>query len=166
MRSTLQSLGQLNFLTIWGEIIDNICVSLLRASRSGAISGRLDHDLLRPQVMIFALLVDKVTMRAFLDDFTVHNNQDMISFHDRGETVAVFMISPLWKSSEQRDDIRNNEGGAAVAQSLESFLDQLLSLSINSAGGFVEKNDFRLLQDCTSDSNTLLFAAGKLTSIC
>jgi len=143
--SSLQGLHQLNLLTVRGEIVDNVCVRLLWASRSGAIGGRLNHDLSRPKVMIFALSVDEITVRAFFDDFAIHNNQDVISFHNRGEAVAAFTISTFRKSSKRRDDIRNNKGGTAVAQSLEAFLYQLLGLSVDSAGSFVKKNDFRLL---------------------
>jgi hypothetical protein len=40
----------------------------------------------------------------------------------------------------------------------------LLGLGIDSAGSFIQKNDFRLLQDSTGNGNTLLLTTGQLTS--
>jgi len=78
-------------------------------------------------------------------------------------TVSMLACSTCQESVQ--DGIRNNEGGPAVAQSLEAFLNQLLGLCIDSAGSFIQKNDFRLFQDSTGNGNTLLLTTGQLTSI-
>jgi hypothetical protein len=78
--------------------------------------------------------------------------------------MTVNMLAYSTCQESIRDDVRNNEGGPAIAQSLETFLNQLLGLGVDSAGSFIQKNDFRLLQDSTGNGNTLLLTTGQLTS--
>jgi hypothetical protein len=65
---------------------------------------------------------------------------------------------------DRNGSLRNNEGSATPTQGLEAFLDQLFSLGINRTSGFIQKNDLRLLEDCASNSYTLLFASRQLAT--
>jgi hypothetical protein len=56
-------------------------------------------------------------------------------------------------------DLRNNKSGFVSAQSSETFLDQVLSVSINRTRGFVEKHDLWFLQYGASNGNALLLAS-------
>ena len=53
--------------------------------------------------------------------------------------------------------MRDNEGGAALAQHIERTLDLAFGLGVERAGGFVEDQDRRILEDGTGDGEALTF---------
>lgn len=58
--------------------------------------------------------------------------------------------------------MRDDDGGAVFGELLEGFLDDILALVIEGAGGFVEDQDRRVLKEDAGDRETLLLAAGEL----
>jgi hypothetical protein len=59
------------------------------------------------------------------------------------------------------ETLRNNDGSSIFAQLLEPFLNEMLRLSINGAGGFIQENNIWAFQDSTGDCDALLFASGQ-----
>ena len=55
--------------------------------------------------------------------------------------------------------LRNNECGPVFAQSLETILDQMLSISINGACSFVKEDYLWFLQHGSSNGYTLLLSS-------
>ena len=83
-------------------------------------------------------------MRALLDDLTVLEHQDLIGARDGAQPVC------------------NHEGGAAGAQTAQSFLDEVLTFRIQRRGRFVENQHPRIAQNGTGDRHPLTLAAGQL----
>jgi hypothetical protein len=63
------------------EIVDEIVIGFPRRSRS--LLRRLNEYLLRPEIMVFASCSNKLKVIAFLNNLTLHDDQDPISPHDR-----------------------------------------------------------------------------------
>ena len=60
------------------------------------------------------------------------------------------------------EPVRDDEGGAAIAQLVDRQLDALLGFDVERAGRFVEHQDRRILEDRAGDGDALALAAGKL----
>src|SRR5207248_10199391 len=58
----------------------------------------------------------------------------------------------------------NRQGGAILHQWLQCCLNQALGMRIECAGGLIQDEDTRVLENDTSDSHALLLTAGELVA--
>lgn len=65
----------------------------------------------------------------------------------------------LVRCNDGRESVSDHKGCSAAAELSESSLNVLFRIRVKSSSCFVQKNDSRILQDCSSDSNTLFLAA-------
>ena len=72
-------------------------------------------------------------MYALLDSPSILENNNIVCLLDRGQAMS------------------NGDGCATLGYSVESRLDNLLTLSIDGARGFVKNDNARLLDDTPSD---------------
>src|SRR6185503_16910269 len=79
-----------------------------------------------------------------LDDLSVLEHQDLVGAPDR------------------RQAVRDDEGGAAVAQRLEAVLDHRFALAVEARGRLVEDQDPRIGEDGAGDRHALALAARQL----
>src|SRR5690606_9610963 len=76
------------------------------------------------QFPVAAFAVNEFLMPSALHDSPVFNDQNLIGFLDRTQTVS------------------NDKGGAVLHQFLQTLLDKGLALCVEIRSGFVEDNDF------------------------
>jgi hypothetical protein len=76
-----------------------------------------------------------------LNDLTLIKDIDDISLLDRAETVS------------------HSDGSTTTSSSIQSSLDDLLGLRIQSGSGFVEEEDLGVAEEGAGDGYTLLLAA-------
>ena len=92
---------------------------------------------------VVAALREELRVRAGFLDHAVFEDDDLVGFLDGGKAV------------------RDGEHGAAFGQSLERFLDVLLGLGIERAGGLVEEQDGGVFEQRAGDAEPLLLPAGE-----
>lgn len=82
-------------------------------------------------------------MGAFFDDAAVFKDENAVDVHDGGKTMG------------------NDKSGLVFDQIFESILDELFGFAVETAGGFIENQNFRIAENGTGDSHSLALAAGK-----
>ena len=63
--------------------------------------------------------------------------------------------------AEGREPVGDGDGGAAAGQGLEGLLNRLFAFGVDVAGGLVEDQDRRIVEDRPGDREALPFAAGE-----
>jgi len=81
-------------------------------------------------------------MAALLDDFSVTEDEDLVSPSGRGKAMS------------------DKQGGSAFHHVLERFLDGFLADRVETAGGLVEEENRRLSNDGARDGDALHLAPG------
>ena len=110
----------------------------------GSIRRRFVAELRRVQLRVRALLAEQFGVLSALDDLTVIDHQNLVGGEDRGQPV---------RDGERRPPDRKARQGV---------LDQPLGAGVEGAGGLVEDQDARVLEDGAGDGDALLLAARKL----
>ena len=57
------------------------------------------------------------------------------------------------------ETVGNDQHGAATSERLQSFLNVLLGLGVESSSRFVQENDPRIFDNCASNGDTLFLAS-------
>jgi hypothetical protein len=76
--------------------------------------------------------------------------------------MALVHEQNLIRRANRRQAVRNDEGGAVLAQIIHSLLHLFFSLDVERASRFVEHEDRRILQDRAGNCQTLAFTTRKL----
>lgn len=86
---------------------------------------------------------DKLCVRSSLDNLTMVENQYLVCFLDRLETVCY------------------DDDGTTDKEAMEGFRYLLLGEAIERGGRFVQEYDFRIFQEYFCDSETLFLSSGE-----
>src|SRR5688572_7632009 len=89
-----------------------------------------------------AFLVDQFRVQALLDD---------LSFFEHDQPV---------RRLERRQPVRDGESRTSLDETVQRLLDLLLGVAVDGAGGLVEDQDARVVQDRPRDADALPLAAG------
>lgn len=73
------------------------------------------------------------------------------------ENTALVETEDLVGLGDGRETVSDDEGGAALCELLERGLDMLFGARVERGSGFVEENDFRVLEDGACNCDALFF---------
>lgn len=104
---------------------------------------RLPQTLQIDQFEIPSFIPQQLIVRAMLDDATLIEDVNHIRLLDRTQTM------------------RDGDRGPTLGRGVESRLYNFLGFRVQSRGGFVEEEDFRVAEEGASNGDTLLLAAGE-----
>ena len=82
-------------------------------------------------------------MGTLFDDAAVFDDADAVGFADGGEAVS------------------DDDGGTALHEGIEGFLNLFFGLGIEAGGGLVEEEDGGVFQDGPGDGHALALSAGE-----
>src|SRR5205823_10990585 len=117
------------------------------------ITTEESHSVGTPSLLAFELqLVQLAVVATFSKQLSVRTDFDNSAFvqHDNFAGMAY-----------GRQAVRNDKRGAIFHEIGESILDHLLRRTVERRGGLVQDENRSITQQCTGNSNTLLFAAGE-----
>src|SRR5687768_6901960 len=97
-----------------------------------------------PHVGVEAALAQKLGVGAALGDPALVEDDDLVGIDHGRQTVG------------------DDDGGAARGDAAQGLLDRRLGSAVERAGGLVEDQDRRVLEEGTGDGDALLLAAGQL----
>ena len=90
--------------------------------------------------------MQQLRMGPMLDDPALVEDVDHVCLLDRAEPMC------------------DRDGGSPLRRSVQSCLDDLLRLGVQSGGRFVEEEDFWITEERARDGDALLLAAGEHTA--
>ena len=76
--------------------------------------------------------------------------------------ATAFEDENLIRVANGAQSVRDDEGSAALHETIERLLDETLGFSIHGSGGFVENEDGRIFQQRSRDGDALFFADAEL----
>ena len=100
-----------------------------------------------PHAGVGAVLLDQGIVRSSFSQAAVVEHAYLVRMHDGVQAVG------------------DHDAGLVRQQVRERKLDPVLVLDVGEAGGFVEHDDGRILQDGASDAHALPLAAGQLDAV-
>ena len=63
---------------------------------------------------------------------------------------------------DRREAVSNDNGGSSLSGFVESFLDNFLTLHVQSRSGFIKEEDFGISDESSCDGNSLLLSSTQL----
>src|SRR5688572_18449049 len=105
--------------------------------------SRWDEQLPLVELLVRRAGAEQLVVLALTDDSPAVHDNDGVGGQDRAEAMS------------------DDERCAFVHQALDGLLDQVLALGVDLAGGFVEDEDRRLLEDRAGDVQPLPLSAGE-----
>src|SRR2546422_2801376 len=76
--------------------------------------------------------------------------------------LATFQYQDLIRTANRRKTVGDDESGAAPTQRLQSILDQRFALTVEARCGLVKNQNFRLGENCASNSHALALSTPQL----
>ena len=92
-------------------------------------------------MLVIAAELDELVVRALFNDTALVEHTNEVGMADGGEAVG------------------DGDGGAVLHQSFQGLLHKALTLRVEGAGGFIQNEDRRILQDSTGDADALTLTA-------